>query len=237
MKALSTGKRPMPKRPLALGKLNELAQHRGDDWTHWDLVIKGWRALRAIACNKAGTNNMASQAYRDAMGELLTLKKYAAYNSLDKQTRSNMYKLCDNIEEVTAWYFSDKVSDADRSRWKHPDTIAKHCPQNLLAGFGKNKPRAASGKPVKKRGSSAEEDRLRQLLLKAANALKPHNPSLAAELFENLYPVGAGEPDPDDGFEGLPSGLDGGEISKTNSHAAELGDQFVQSGQTEHPGE
>jgi hypothetical protein len=222
MKALSTGKRPMPKRPLALGKLNELAQHRGDDWTHWDLVIKGWRALRAIACNKAGTNNMASQAYRDAMGELLTLKKYAAYNSLDKQTRSTMYRLCDNIEEITAWYFSDKVSDADRMRWKHPDTIAKHCPQNLLAGFGKNKPRAASGKPVKKRGSSANEDYLRSLLIAVIDEfVQPVNPARAAELRKQLYL--AGGPDPDDGFEGLPSGLDGGEISKSEQSCRRTG--------------
>ena len=48
------------------------------DWTHWSgNEILGLRSLQvAQAYARAGSTNMRSQAYRDAISYLLTLRKY-----------------------------------------------------------------------------------------------------------------------------------------------------------------
>ena len=124
------------------------------------------------------------------MSALLMKRKYAVYDQIDRQTRSTMYKLCDRIEEITLWYAS--LPGPDKDRWKHPDAIAKHCPQQLLEGRMRNVPK---GKGKKKRAATAEEDRLRQLLLALIyEFVMPVNPERARELIKLVYPEG----DPND---------------------------------------
>jgi hypothetical protein len=90
--------------------------------------------LQSLAFAEARTTDTRSHAYRDAMGNLLRRKAHAAYDQIDKPTRSFMSKLCDSIEDVDVWYGTLPASD--RLKWKHPQAIAKHCPKRLLAGPG-----------------------------------------------------------------------------------------------------
>jgi hypothetical protein len=178
--------------------LNELVHHAQDDWNRWDAVIQGWRGLRSLAFEKAQTSNVMSQAYRDAMGDLLRLKKYAVYDQIDRPTRSVMSRMCDQIEEITLWVAA--LPAEDKLRWKHPQAVAKHCPPHLLAGGkGGNKP-PRKMKVGKKKTSTLEEDRLRQVLILVINEfVAPVNPQRAAELLKLLYPA----TNPNDSIDGL----------------------------------
>jgi len=49
------------------------------------------------------------------------------------------YKMMDSLGEISAWYAAQKPGD--QMRWKHPNTIAKHCPKNLLWQPGHNVPK------------------------------------------------------------------------------------------------
>jgi hypothetical protein len=176
--------------------LKELFYHMHDDWNRWSIVVKGWRALRDLAYAEAQTNDMASQAYRDAIGRMLKLKKYAIYDQIDKQTRSNMYKLCDRVEDIDIWYASLKPEE--KLRWKHPQSIVKHCPNELLSTPRKGpsaKKKKAAGK--KKKGNP-EADRLRALLIEIITEfVMPANPERAKELLTMLY-----QEDPNDSLHG-----------------------------------
>ena len=177
--------------------LVKLLNHASDDWASWSITIVGWRALHSLAFAKAHTTNTSSQAYRDAMGELLRKKSHAAYDQIDRPTRSYMSKLCDNIEAIDVWYGG--LPATDRLKWKHPQAIAKHAPEHLLAGGlrGHNKPK--TGK--KKSASSAEEDRLRALLIAIIREfVAPTNPQRADALLALVYP---GEHEIDDSLEGI----------------------------------
>ena len=178
--------------------LVKLLNHASDDWASWSITIVGWRALHSLAFAKAHTTNTSSQAYRDAMGELLSKKSHAAYDQIDRPTRSYMSKLCDNIEAIDVWYGG--LPATDRLKWKHPQAIAKHAPKYLLAGGlrGHNKPK--TGK--KKSASSAEEDRLRALLIALIREfVAPTNPQRADALLALVYP--AGEHEINDSLEGI----------------------------------
>ena len=83
---------------------NELQRHADADWTRWSTVILGLRGLRSLAFVRARTNNMQTGRYREAMSGLLAQQKYAIYDLLDKQTRSDCYKLMDRLDDVDAWY-------------------------------------------------------------------------------------------------------------------------------------
>jgi hypothetical protein len=74
------------------------------DWNYWFKTILGLRGLRALACARAGTANMQSQSYRDAMSYLLTLRKYSIYDQIQKQTRSDCYRLMNRLEDIDTWY-------------------------------------------------------------------------------------------------------------------------------------
>jgi hypothetical protein len=147
--------------------LVKLLNHASDDWASWSITIVGWRALRSLAFAKAHTADTSSQAYRDAMGELLRKKSHAAYDQIDRPTRTYMSKLCDRIEDIDIWYGG--LPATDRLKWKHPQAICKHAPKHLIAGGkGHNRPKTTGRK---KPASSAEEERLRQLL--PAGRLRP----------------------------------------------------------------
>jgi hypothetical protein len=174
---------------------SKLLKRSAEDWMSWSITIRGLRALRNLAFANSHTSDLSSWHYRQALGDLLEQKKYSVYSHIDKQTRSTCYKLMDGIEEVDAWYAT--LPAADQLRWKHPDAIAKHCPKHLLAGGkGHNKPKKID---QKKRASSAEEDRLRQILIVIINGfVVPVNPQRAAELLKQIYPEG----DPNDSLVG-----------------------------------
>jgi len=174
---------------LGAAKLAELLEHSGDDWKErWAVVIVGFRVLRNLAYGMAQTTNIRSQAYRNAMSELL--RQYPIYERIDPPTRSAMYRLCDRVEDVTHWYLG--LSGPDKFRWKHPQTVVKHCPKHLLTDnqCGHHKQPKKPGK--KKRGASAEEDRLRALLLEviAEAEAGPITPQRAAELRKQIWPAG-----------------------------------------------
>jgi hypothetical protein len=169
-----------------------LLEHTSDDWGHWTIVIRGFRALRNLAFAQAQTSDIKSYAYRQKIGELLGQRKYSPYAAIDKQTRSTCYKLMDQLEEIHTWYIS--LPPADQLRWKHPDAIAKHCPHQLLAGGrGHNRPPKRGKKPA----SSAEVERLKALLIKIICRLAKHEPD-AVELIQQVH----GE-DPNDSLEDI----------------------------------
>jgi hypothetical protein len=186
--------------------LVKLLNHASDDWASWSITIVGWRALHSLAFAKAHTTNTSSQAYRDAMGALLRKKSHAAYDQIDRPTRSYMSKLCDRIEDIDIWYGG--LPATDRLKWKHPQAIAKHAPKHLLAGGlrGHNWPKPTS---KEKSTSPAEEDRLRALLIALIREfVAPMNQGRADALLAQVYP--AGEQDLNDSLEGI-SDRDGDE--------------------------
>jgi hypothetical protein len=178
--------------------LSQLFDHAKDDFTRWAIAIRGLRGLRDLAFAKAHTRNIMSHHYRQELGALLQLRKHSIYDRIDKQTRSSCYKLMDRIDEIADWYAS--LAPTDQMRWKHPDSIVKHCPQHLLAGKGHNKPPRKIGTGRPKRASTAEEDRLRQILILLINEfVAPVNPRRASELLKQVYPEG----DPNDSIAGM----------------------------------
>jgi hypothetical protein len=177
--------------------LTELINHAGDDWTRWSVTINGLRWLRDMARAKAYTFNIRSQAYRDEMTKLLRLRKYSKYDLLPNTTRSACYKLMDSLDEISTWYAG--LEPSVKMKWKHPETIIKHCPAHLLdGGRGHNKPKAAKGK--KKPVTSFEIERLKALLLQVIKRLIKYEPD-AAELLDQVTPA-----DPDDGIGDLGAG-------------------------------
>lgn len=63
---------------------------------------------------------------------------------------------------------------SDQLRWKHPDAIAKHCPQNLIAGGmrGDNRPKAKS----KKKMVDGRIEQLQALLVEVIKRLMKYEP-------------------------------------------------------------
>jgi hypothetical protein len=180
-------------RDIAAGAkaFRELERNASLDWTHWSATILGLRGLRSLAFEKAKTNNMKSQAYRDAMSALLMLRKHSDYDRIDKQTRSDCYKFMDRLEDIDHWYAS-QVSTHDKLRWRHPTTIVKHCPKHLLSGgmHGHNKPKK---KGEKKPAVTAETERLKALLLQAIEIIMEFKPDAAKSLLRQVQPA-----DPED---------------------------------------
>src|SRR5215471_12703685 len=166
--------------------LSHLLTHAADDWHRWSITIRGLRGLRDLALAKAHTRDIKSWHYRQQLGALLRLRKHSIYDRIDKQTRSSCYKLLDRLDEIDHWYIALPASD--QMRWKHPDSIAKHCPKHLLAGgqHGHNQPKK-TGK--KKPASTANEEWLRALLIIVIQEfVMPANPQRARELLKQVYP-------------------------------------------------
>lgn len=171
----------------------KLLRHASDDWNSWSVTIRGLRALRSLAFDRAGVNDIKSDAYRKQIGGLLELKKYSAYSHLTKQVRSAAYKLMDHIEEIDMWYATLSVDD--RMRWKHPESIVKHCPKNLLRDGmrGHNKPPKGKKKPI----VNAEVERLRAILIQVIRRLAKYEPK-AIELLDEISVA-----DPDDNVDDI----------------------------------
>jgi hypothetical protein len=179
-------------RDIAAGAkaFQQLLKNATLDWTHWSATILGLRGLRSLAFEKVRSNKMTSQAYRDAMSSLLQLRKYSIYDQIDKQTRSDCYRLMDRLEEIDTWYAS-QTTTAEKLRWRHPTTIAKHCPKHLLSGGmrGHNKP---PKKGPKKPAVSVETERLKALLIVVIKRLAKYEPD-ALDLLDQIHAT-----DPDD---------------------------------------
>ena len=165
----------------------ELLNNAALDWTHWSATILGLRGLRALAFAKAGSNNMRSQAFRDAISSLLRLHKYSIYNRIDRQARSDCYRLMDRLDEVDTWYATLPVDE--KMRWKHPSTIVKHCPRQCLSGGMRPHNQKAKGK---KPAVTAETERLKALLIQVIKRLTKYEPD-ALQLLDQVIPS-----DPDD---------------------------------------
>jgi hypothetical protein len=147
------------------------------------------RGLRDLARAQAHTADIQSYAYRQAMSHLLQLRKYSVYDQIDKPTRSACYKLMDAVDEISVWHAA--LPTADKLRWKHPQSIVKHAPRNLVeGGRGHNKPKQ---KNQKKPTGWAEIERLKALLIQVIKRLAKYEPD-ATELLDQVNPS-----DPDDG--------------------------------------
>jgi hypothetical protein len=183
-------------RDIAAGAkaFKELLQHADLDWNHWSATILGLRGLRSLAFARARTNKMTSQTYRDAMGYLLGLRTYSIYDQIDKQTRSDCYRLMDRLEDVDTWYSG--LDRNDKLKWKHPTTIAKHCPKEYLSGGMRrhNLPKPGKKKPA----VSAETERLKALLMQAIEIVMDFKPEAAKRLLAQVHPA-----NPDDKLDDL----------------------------------
>jgi len=180
-----------------------LMERRTDDWTDWSIIIRGLRALRNLCFAESQTSNIKAWAYRQAMGGKLQMRKYAIYDQIDKQTRSDCYKLMDAVEDISTWYAG--LPAADQLRWKHPTTIAKHCPKQYVSGMrGHNQPKKIAKKP--KPIVSAEIERLKALLISVIKRLAKHEPD-ALDLLDQISPV-----DPNDRLDDL-DGLAAGDAT------------------------
>jgi hypothetical protein len=163
----------------------KLLTHAADDWTSWAATIVGLRNLRNLAFAQTHTSDIQSYAYRQAIGGLLQLRKYSVYDRIDKPTRSACYKLMDNLEQISVWYAA--LPPADQLRWKHPQSIMKHAPRNLVeGGKGSNRPKK---KGEKKPLTSAEIERLKALLIQVIKRLIKYEPE-ARDLLDQVNPPG-----------------------------------------------
>jgi hypothetical protein len=182
-------------RDIAAGAkaFGELLRNASVDWTHWSATILGLRGLRALAFARAGTTGMQSQAFRNAMSFLLSQQKYSIYNQIDKQTRSDCYRLMNRIEDVDNWYAA--LPATEKLKWKHPNTIANHCPKDFLEGMRRhNQPKTGKKKPA----ADAETERVRALLVQAIEIIMEFKPEAAKRLLAQIYPG-----DPDDSVDDL----------------------------------
>jgi hypothetical protein len=163
----------------------KLLHHASDDWTSWTIVITGLRALRDLAFANAHTTDMVSYDYRQEMGRLLRLKKYSVYDQMDKPTRSACYKLMDSLDEITAWYMSLPVEN--KLQWKHPKTILKYAPGNLIeGGRGGNRPPRINKAKNKKRFTTYREEQLMALVLQLIQLLMKYEPETAAKMLDQV---------------------------------------------------
>jgi hypothetical protein len=165
--------------------IGSLLRHAGDDWSEWSKAILGLRGLKLLAFQKAGVSDITSGHYKNALTDLLKLKKYAIYDQLGKQVRSSMYKLMDNIEQIDGWYSA--LPAEDKLRWKHPDSVVKHAPRHLVTGGkGDNKPKP---KKKKKPATTVETERLRSALVDTIQTLTPYDADAAARHMANIMPA------------------------------------------------
>lgn len=166
--------------------LKHLQQHASQDWHSWSIVIRGLRALRTLALHESGADNVASGEYRKAFTRIVSLKKYEMYDRdpIDKQARTACYKLMNRIEDVDLWYNGQPV--ASRLRWKHPETIAKHCPPEFLEGGMLDKKKPAAKAKKKAKGLNAEAKRLLDLLLRTLAVLKNYDREAADAIYAEL---------------------------------------------------
>jgi hypothetical protein len=173
---------------------SKLLHQASDDWTSWSITIVGFRALRNLAFAQSHSSDIHSYAYRQAMSNNLRLRKYSVYDQIDKPTRSACYKIMDTIDQISVWYAA--LPAADQLRWKHPQSIMKHAPQNLVnGGRGHNWPK----KNMKKSLTSVEIERLRELLIQVIKRLIKYEPE-ARDLLDHLSPS---TNDPDDNISDL----------------------------------
>jgi hypothetical protein len=172
----------------------DLRDKAGKTWQNWSAVIVGLRGFHALACERAGTNNMQAQNYRDAMSGLLESKRGVEYSWIDKQTRSDCYRLMECISEVDVWYAG--LDTNQKSRWNHPTTIVKHCPKQYLKG-GMRKHNKPPKKDKKKPTVTFETERLKALLIEVITRLAKYEPD-AMTLLKQIYPT-----DPDDNIDDL----------------------------------
>lgn len=186
---------------------SKLLSHASDDWKSWSDTIRGLRALRSLVFSQTKTSSVNSWHYREGLSKLLLQPKYSVYDHVDAQTRSAAYKLMDCLDEIDVWY--EALPVPDKMKWKHPVSVIKHCPSNLVGGSSKgaDKPKKP-GK--KKKPPTLEEERLRALLLEVIDALMEHDVVTARGYLKR---VSSPEPDFDDGdVEGLFTGEDQEEL-------------------------
>jgi hypothetical protein len=188
-------------REIALGAkaFDKLLHSADSDWTNWSAVIVGLRGLRTLAFEKGGVSDIRSWHYRDALSDLLQLKKYAIYDRIGKQTRSVCYKLMDSIEDINTWHATLPIED--RMRWKHPEAIAKHCPPEYVdGGRGHNQPKKV--RKAKKPQTTAREERMRQAIIMLLKRLAKYEPESTDEFFDLLREIEA-EPELNDSAEDI----------------------------------
>ena len=164
-----------------------LFDHRADDWNRHFQIIRGLRGLRDLVRHKTGTRKATDFAFRQEMGRVLSQKQYSAYDRLGgspkaaKAYRGHCAKLMDTLEDIDDWYKGEvhyqgyPVTDENRWDWKTPQTIAKHCPPQLLEG-GESKVAKQTSKPKPKWDKpkppvAIEIERLKDLVLKMFKAV------------------------------------------------------------------
>jgi hypothetical protein len=169
--------------------LEHLLTHAAEDWMRWSMAVKGWRGLRAMAMDRAGTSDIDSQAYRSALTGLFQTRRWETYGRISKMNRSAMTSLMDHIEDIDLWYA--KLPPDKQLDWKNPQTIAKWAPRHLVVRRGGNKPPRKSAGPKKK--TLKIDEHLLGLLMQGLDLLAKYEPETAARLRAKIAPL-----DPDD---------------------------------------
>jgi hypothetical protein len=175
----------------------------GKGWQRWSGTILGLRALRDMAFIETRTSDLNSWHYKQAMGRLLSRKTYAAYEQIDRPSRSWCYKLMDHIDEINVEYA--KLSPQEQARWNHPESVAKNVAASagLVAKQGHNRPPPAK-LSKKKVASTVESERLTRLLIEAIRCLtEPDAEVRAAKARELMGKVMPDEVEFDDSVEDI----------------------------------
>lgn len=206
---LETADRDRIEREIAAGgrALKTLLSKAGRDWHHWSAVILGLRGLRTLVFDKVRTNNMRSDAFRKTMSEMLKLRKYAIFQKLTRQDRSDCYRLMDHLDEIDDWYNGLKAEQ--KLSWNTPGAVARNCPKEFLSSLRQHErplqpQRLGQRKPLE----SAEAVRLRRLLIQVIKRLLKYEPE-ARDLLDQVE-----EPsDPSDSVDDLFVTKDAGDSS------------------------
>lgn len=83
-------------------------------------------------------------------------------------------------------------------RIKHPSSVLKHVPRNLLPTPGHNSKPAAKHKKPKPKPIDPEIERLRRVIVELVKDIEPFSPELAKKVLGQIYPANDVPDDLDD---------------------------------------
>jgi hypothetical protein len=97
-------------------------------WSDWVLVGHELIAGRAEAMRQANANRPLGSKYNRLFGEWL---RSHGFDGIPGQTRYRTIKVIENIREIEV--FRDGLTEAQRLRWNHPNSVWAHWRRSLKA--------------------------------------------------------------------------------------------------------
>jgi len=126
----------------------KLVQSGKKRWEYWLIVGKSVMEIRLKAMHDSGTDDLASDHYRQAFNRLLANTK--VNDVIDRSGLSKLLFIIENEPDVNGWLYGPDMSERQRQKWTHPATVWKEYKAWLKRqGQPKvNHPKVAAHEPV-----------------------------------------------------------------------------------------